>query len=360
MPKQIIKVEAGKKTLSGKHLSRRRFLCAAGFGAAFPVPAHGAEAEQAPKVITVRGPVPASKLGVTLTHEHVMVDFIGADKVSRDRYDPEEVFRAVLPHLKSIYRQGCRTLIECTPAYLGRDVQLLERLSKAGGVRLLTNTGYYGAADDKSIPPHAYRETADQLAGRWIEEFRSGIEGTKIRPGFIKTGVDRGSLSPIDAKLVRAAAIAHRSTGLTIASHTGDGKAALEELDILREEGVAPQAFVWVHAQNEARTDVHLEAAARGAWISCDGIRPESLDRHLNLVRFLIDRGRIGSILISQDAGWYRVGEPGGGKFRPFDFLFLEFLPKLRQSGVSESQIRTIMVGNPARAFALGKRLLGK
>ena len=91
----------------------------------------------------------------------------------------------------------------------------------------MTNTGYYGAADDKFVPAHAYVETAGQLADRFIAESRDGIEGTGIRPGFLKVGVDRGQLSSIDRKLVVAAARCHLTTGLTIAAHTGDATAAL-------------------------------------------------------------------------------------------------------------------------------------
>src|SRR5688572_13735063 len=98
---------------------------------------------------TVQGPVPADTLGVILIHEHVMVDFIGADRVSPERYDADAVFRAALPHLKQFRELGGGTLAECTPAYIGRDARLLRRLADESGVRLITNTGYYGAANDK-------------------------------------------------------------------------------------------------------------------------------------------------------------------------------------------------------------------
>src|SRR5262249_23754747 len=99
------------------------------------------------QVNTVRGGLPLEKLGITLMHEHVLVDFIGADKASPGRYDADEVFHIALPFLKRVYALGCRSLVECTPAYLGRDPKLLKRLSEASGVNVLTNTGYYGASN---------------------------------------------------------------------------------------------------------------------------------------------------------------------------------------------------------------------
>ncbi len=71
---------------------------------------------------------------------------------------------------------------------------------------------------------------------------------------------------------MRAAAKTHLQTGLTIASHTGNGVAALEELEILKQEGVHPGAFIWVHAQTEGNGKLHLKAAQQGAWVEFDGI----------------------------------------------------------------------------------------
>src|SRR5436190_659124 len=93
------------------------------------------------RVPTVLGPTTPGRLGLTLMHEHVMVDFIGADQVSRSRYSSDEVFRVALPKLVDLRKAGCRTLVECTPAYLGRDAELLARLSAASRLHILTNTG---------------------------------------------------------------------------------------------------------------------------------------------------------------------------------------------------------------------------
>ena len=307
-------------------------------------------------MVTVRGAVDPTELGTTLVHEHVLVDFVGADKVSPGRYDTEEAFRSVLPHLSELRQRGVRTLVECTPAYLGRDPRLLWRLSEASGLRIVTNTGYYGAMGDRFVPSHAHRETAAQLAARWTAEFERGIDGTGIRPGFLKIGVDAGPLSGIDRKLVEAGARCHLDTGLTVAVHTGDGRAALDILALLRELGVAPDAYIWVHAQNERDRATQDWAARQGAWVELDGVSPEALEGHVESVVDLIRRGHIGRILVSQDAGWYRVGEPGGGRYRPHTFILDAFVPALLRRGVSEEQVRTLLVHNPAHAFAIRVR----
>ena len=316
--------------------------------------AHRLSAQEGQReVMTVAGTVAAEKLGVTLPHEHVMVDFIGADKVSPDRYDRDEVYEVVLPHLTRLKRAGCQTFVDCTPAYLARDPVLLKRLSQASGVLILTNTGYYGAREGRYLPKHVKGETADQLAKRWLAEWTDGIEGSGIRPGFIKIGVDGGRLTDINRKLVQAAARAHLQSGLTIACHTGDGTAAMEEMEILRDEGVDASAWIWVHAQNERDMRLHEQAAMRGGWVEFDGIDTNAIDRHVELVMQLRRRGLLSRVLISHDAGWYSVGEPGGGKFRPYAAMFEQFLPALKRAGLSEGEIRQLTVENPAQAFTV-------
>ena len=284
-------------------------------------------------------------------HEHVLVDFIGAAAVSPSRYDADEAFKAVLPYLQEARRLGCATLVECTPAYLGRAPRLLRRLSEASGVHILSNTGYYGAAKDKHLPPHAFSETAEQLAARWTGEWERGIDGTDIKPAFMKIGVDEGRLSEVDAKLVQAAALTHRATGLPIASHTATGVAAFEELDILGRGGVPLSAFIWVHAQAERDETFHVRAAKRGAWVEFDGVSEKTVERHVDLVEKMKAAGLLGQVLVSHDAGWYRVGEPGGGQFRPFDTIFTTFIPALKAAGFAEPEIQQLFVENPRRAL---------
>ena len=284
-------------------------------------------------------------------HEHVLVDFIGAAEASPSRYDADAVFKAVLPYLQQARTLGCDTLVECTPAYLGRDPALLKRLSEASGVHILSNTGYYGAAKDKHLPAHAFDESAEQLAARWVRECARGIDGTGIKPAFMKIGVDESPLSPVDAKLVRAAAIAHRETGVPIASHTTTGVAALEELDLLEAAAVPLSAFIWVHAHAERDETFHVRAARRGAWVEFDGISDATVARHVALVGHMKTEGLLRHVLVSHDAGWYRVGEPGGGQFRPYDTLFTAFVPALKASGFGDAEIRQLLVDNPRRAL---------
>lgn len=291
--------------------------------------------------LTLASSLPVTDAPSILVHEHVLVDFVGADLIRPGRYDRDEVFRVARPKLEELKRFGCRRMLECTPNFLGRDHELLARLSDTVGIEIWSNTGLYGAADHKFVPAFAHVETAAQLAARWLTESRQSW-----RPRFIKIGVNRGPLDEIDRKLVRAAAITSRQTGLTIASHTGNGAAAVEQLEILAEEKVSPGRFVWVHAQSEKDHTLHERVARAGGWVEFDGIGRNTIPFHLECVRFMAGRNLLRRTLISQDSGWYHVGEAGGGNFRGYTFLYTDFLPLLEPT-----QIPILMWENPRAAF---------
>jgi phosphotriesterase-related protein len=304
-------------------------------------------------IMTVNGPIPVREMGITLVHEHILVDFIGADSINAQRWDKSKVIERSVPFLKQIRDLGCRTFIECTPAYLGRDPLLLKNLSSSSGLSILTNTGYYGAGNNKYIPGFAYNETADQIASRWIMEWENGIEGTGIRPGFIKIGVAGDSLSDLHKKLVIAAARAHLKTGLTIASHTGPAVLAFEELEILRIEGVAPEAFIWIHAQAEKDPGNLIKAARMGSWIGLDGLNEDNVEDYVGKLKKMKENDLLSKVLLSHDAGWYHPGEENGGEYRGYTTLFEKLIPLLIKENFSKKEINQLLVINPAKAFTI-------
>lgn len=318
-----------------------------GAGALLAIGAPGGIA--AGMVETVTGPVEPAALGRVLTHEHVLVDFIGAQEVSPDRYDADEVYQVMLPHLVELKDAGIDTLVECTPEWLGRDPVLLRRLSEASGVLLITNTGFY---KDPFLPQWAHDATADELAELWTDEARNGIGDTGIKPGFIKIAVNEGDLSPIQAKIVRAAGLTSRATGLRIHAHTTTAATALEELDILEEVGLPGSRLIVVHADATPDLGIHAEIAEWGAWLSYDGIRADSAEAKLPLVIEALHRWP-DQLLISQDAGWYSVGEPGGGDVVPWSWLPRKFVPMLLDAGAGRADVARLLVANPAQVLTI-------
>ncbi len=317
------------------------------------------------QIITVNGSIPSSEMGTTLIHEHVLVDWIGADSTGYHRWDRSEVVEQVLPFFEEAKEKGVNTILECTPAYLGRDPFILEELSKQSGVQILTNTGFYGAVDNTYMPEFAWQESAAEIANRWIGEFENGIDGSEIRPGFIKISVgEERMLSDLHQKIVQAAITTHLETGLTIVAHTIGDIPALEQIELLENGGVSPGAWVWTHAQT-GTLDGNMQAAGAGAWISLDGVNHDpadepgeegSIEWYANRISELKEAGFLDRVLISHDAGFYEAGTPNGGDFRGYTDIFDYLISALKANNFSEEEIRQLMVTNPQKAYGIQVR----
>jgi phosphotriesterase-related protein len=301
--------------------------------------------------MTVTGAIEPGEMGLTLHHEHVMSTF-GAEPARYPYYDEARLFEVVAPYLNYLHGLGVRTLVDCTAAYFGRHPELLRRLALNSGLHILTNTGYYGAADDRYVPPHAFSENANQIAARWRREWAEGIDETGVYPGFIKTAVDPGPLSEIDRKLIVAAARTHLQTGLTIQTHTGDNTAAARAiLEILAQEGVHPKAWIWIHAHNLAEIEPALQAAEQGAWISFDGLQHDSAAHTLDLIEGMQAHGLLDHVLLSHDGDSYMNGQT-----RPYHYLITDFIPMLKARGFNEPAIQQMLVDNPSLAYEIKVR----
>jgi phosphotriesterase-related protein len=142
-------------------------------------------------------------------------------------------------------------------------------------------------------------------------------------------------------------------TGLTIASHTGTSTGAFEQLEVLEEEGVSLEAFVWVHAQAEKDLSRRVEAANRGAWVSLDNVNRNQIGSYVEMLLHMKNRGVLHKTLLSHDAGWYSPGEEKGGSFRGYEEIFTDLLPALRRQSFTERETRQLLIENPAQAFSI-------
>ena len=290
--------------------------------------------------------------GIWLSHEHILVDFIGADSIQPHTWDHDAVIAEVTPYLEELKAYKVEYFVDATPAFLGRDVLLLEKLANKTGLKMLSNTGLYGARNNKFLPKYVQNISAEDLAQKWIAEFDDGIDGTVIKPGFIKIGVDTADpLDSLHQKLVKAAAITSLKTGLTIASHTGKAIGLWPQLKILQEMGVPLNSFIWVHAQAEENNDNYLKAAEAGCWISLDGLGWD-VEKHLGKLVYAKEHGILDHILISHDAGWYDP-QKEQQSITPYTDIFTKLLPELRAKGFTEHEIKLLLSKNPAKAYAI-------
>jgi len=318
---------------------------------------------------TVLGDIAPENFGLALVHEHVIADF-GLDRLafwlqcpSKERYNPKEVFDLVLPYLKEIRQLGVTGFVECTPAPVGRDALLLAGLSQASDIHTLTNAGVYVIP---YLPKYVFENSVDEIADMWADEIKKGIDATSIKAGFIKIAaspehlIPPGQLLPVTQKVVRAAARCSLSTGATIVCHTTNhatynagGVVGMQVLKILKEEGVNPNKFVAAHCDLEENLKFHLEIAQQGAWVEYENLRQERAEKILGLIQSMAKNGFEDRLLVSQDSGWYHVGEKGGGNVRGYSYLVKGFIPFMLNNGLSQELINKILITNPARAFQI-------
>ena len=307
---------------------------------------------QQPLIQDVKGTHPVDSNQIWLSHEHILVDFIGADSIRPHSWNHDTIIKEVLPYFEALKEFNVTYFVDATPHFLGRDVLLLEKIANITGIKIITNTGLYGARNNKFIPKYVEKTTAEDLAEMWINEYRNGIDNTSIRPGFIKIGIDNSdSLHPIHQKLVKAAALTHLKTGLTIASHTGEAIGLWPQLNILKEMGISPASFIWVHAQDENNNDNYLKAAEMGCWISLDGLGWD-LEKHVEKIVFAKRNGILDRILISHDSGWYDP-QKENQTIKPYTALFKKLYPALKLHGFTDDEFKRLISVNPSKAFAI-------
>lgn len=305
------------------------------------------------QINTVQGPIDLSELGISLTHEHIMSNY-GKGINETSNYDSIRLFDQVIPYLKNLRSLGVNSIFDCTTEYFGRRVDLLKMISDSTDIRIITNTGFYGAAGDRYIPEFAYRASARSISEIWIDEFENGIKGTDIRPGFIKLAFDDGRPpSDIDKKLLEAGILTHLSTGLTLAVHTGNNMEALElQMQLLRDNDIHPSAWIWTHANKVGDDTVLIGLAAKGAWISLDGANESNINEYIRKIDLFKQNNLLHKVLLSHDGN----GFPGGGPIRGFEAIFESLIPEMLTNGFTEDDIHQILVRNPKEAFRIGIR----
>ena len=197
------------------------------------------------QLITTLGPKRQSELGLILPHEHVFTDLRTPDTPGHGEADPEKVVAVMAPQLVEARRAGVSLIVECTPVGVGRRADLLKAISEAADLPLVIPTGIYR---EPWVPDWAYRASEDDLAG-WMEgELKGEIKDSGVRAGFIKLSSGDDGFTPVEEKILRAAARTSCKTGSVIASHTIRGDVIFQQLKLLEELGVPPDRFIWVHA----------------------------------------------------------------------------------------------------------------
>jgi phosphotriesterase-related protein len=312
----------------------------------------------------VRGPLETERLGFTLAHEHVLHTSAGIPQVFPEIVERDATIERAVLDLRAAAAADVRTIVDATTMDLGRDVRLLDEVSRRSGVQVVCATGTWLDA------PRAFRNaTPDTVAALYVREIRVGIEGTGIKAGIIKAATDRDGVTPELERTLRAAARAHLATGVPITTHTwAPARGGEPQVRLLEDEGVPLRRVCVGHSNDTTDADYLLGLLRKGAWLGLDrypgGRLPGTPDWEARtalrtaLVKRLIDAGFGDRLLLGHD--WHagstvatRRLQEQRRRHNPDGYLFItrKVLPRRRRLGVSERAAAALVEDNPRRFF---------
>lgn len=302
-------------------------------------------------LLTTLGPKRADELGMILPHEHIFVDLGPIEAASYRQAQADAVVARMGPEVEKIKAQGITVLVECTPEGVGRRADIDLEVSRATDFPIVLPTGIYR---EPWVPQWAQDAAEEEIAAWMIRELSEEIAGTGVPAAWIKVSAGDEGITPLETKILRAAARAGAATGAIIGSHTIRGRVVRDQLAIIEQSGYRADRFIWIHTQAEPDPALHLEMAQRGVWLEYDAIGSEQFDDayFVKAIRRVFDAGFGARLLVSQDRGWYDPSKPGGGPVKPFTYLADVFLPKLRAGGFDDAALRQLTHTNPFDAYS--------
>lgn len=302
-------------------------------------------------VMTVLGPIPADQLGYVLPHEHPFCQLRQAPY----RYDFPDQFdddRIVTAEVAAFGELGGTTLVDLTVPDIGRSPERLRKLSQNTGVQVVMGCGWYRGnyyrAEDV-----IEKRTAGSLADQLIAEITEGVDGTGIKPGVIgEIGVEKTWVAPAEERVLRAAARAHKETGLALGAIHAIGPVAPDILTIFEEEDVDMSRVAVGHCDSYPHMEFLEGLIARGALIMFDNCGQygalKTFEEHImNTVKELVDKGLEDYILLSHDTCKFPQFKIHGGP--GFVYISETVIPTLRDLGITEETINKIIRDNPRR-----------
>jgi phosphotriesterase-related protein len=298
---------------------------------------------------TTMGPLRRQDLGMILPHEHIFVDFRTPDQPGYAEADPAEVVAAIAPKFEEIKARGITAFVECTPTGVGRRADIDLAVSLATNLPVVVPTGSYR---EPWVTPFVRSASDKELECWMVRELTERFDEADFRAGWIKLSAGDDGISPLEERLLRAAARAAARTGAVIGSHTIRGRVAMRQLEIIEDEGCLASQFIWIHTQMETDLGYHDAAVSRGAWIEYDHVFREPDEEVKALILRALTAGHVRNLLISHDIGWFDPAKPKGGNQRSYTHLSDVMIPLLSAAGVDDNTLKVLAEDNPFDAYA--------
>ncbi len=302
---------------------------------------------------SVSGPLDTAELGFTLMHEHVVVMSPGVQPNFHVWNRQEELDKAT-QKLTDVIARGVKTIVDLTPGDW-RDIPFVQEVVRRTGMQIIVATGLY------YDPPRYFRSrSADHMAELFVKDIQDGIADTRLRAAIIKCATDEEGVTEQVEKVLRAAARAHRTTGVPISTHThAASETGTKQQEIFEQEGVDLTRVIIGHSGDSTDLGYLTRLIQRGSYIGMDRFGLDMLlptDERAETIATLCQMGHADKMVLSHDAScyfdWYdatliRQTAPNWH----FNHIPDDVIPALRQAGVTEEHIRAMTIDNPRRIF---------
>ena len=316
-----------------------------------------------PLLSTARGFIDSSQLGVTLMHEHIFI--IDADvwlNYPGEWESEEKQISNAVARLNDLKSRGVDSIVDLTVVGLGRFIPRIAKVAQQTQLNIIFATGIYTYRD----APFFFRlrvpspGTVDIMTEMFVGDIEKGVGDTGLRAGILKCATDQYGVTEDVERILRAVAQAHRQTGVPISTHTfAPGKVGLDQQRVFREEGVNLSRVVIGHCGDTTDLDYLEQLIGAGSYIGMDRFGVDtilSFDERLNTVAQMCRRGHAASMVLSHDTNCFLHWVPRDLVTTNlprwhYRHIHDDVIPALRQRGVTDEQIHTMLVENPRKYF---------
>jgi phosphotriesterase-related protein len=320
------------------------------------------------EVQTVRGGIATADLGVTLMHEHVFVLSPEIMANYPEGWGDEQAREdAAVEKLNALKAIGVDSIVDPTVIGLGRYIPRIQRVAERTDLQIVVATGVYTYND---VPmyfhftgPGTALDGPEPMVDLFVRDITEGIAGTGVKAAILKCATDEPGITPGVDRVLRAVARAHRATGVPITTHThAHTRRGLEQQRVFAEEGVDLSRVIIGHSGDTTDLDYLEELVAAGSYLGMDRFGLEnilSFDERVDTVARMCERGHADKMVLAHDASCFIDWLPEEALplvLPNWHYLHIhnDVLPALRERGVTEEQITTMLVGNPRAIFSTG------
>ncbi len=314
---------------------------------------------------TVNGPIDTAQLGVTLMHEHIFVLDTEIQQNFPDEWGGEDQrIAGAVARLNELKSRGVDTVVDLTVIGLGRYIPRIQKIAERTSINIIVATGIYTYND---VPlyfhlrgPGTVMEGPEMMVDMFVQDIERGVAGTGVKAGVLKCATDQPGVTKGIERVLRATAQAHRRTGTPISTHTHAlSKSGLAQQKIFREEGVDLTRVVIGHSGDTTDLEYLEQLIAAGSYLGMDRFGIDSIlsfEDRVNTVAEMCGRGHAGRMVLSHDAACFMHWLPEQmipAILPRWHYLHIhnDVIPALKQKGVTDEQLHTMLVENPKKIF---------